>query len=90
MIYSAGWDRRDRWTLRFLDPELERSYQHADHAEGVRRVRTTSLVAVGAWVLVGLIMPPAVGVAPGPTWLISGFMAVGALVTAGGSRGRRG
>lgn len=86
MTFAAGWDRRDRWTLRFLDPELERSYQHADHAEGVRRVRTTSFVAVGAWSLVAVIMPPVLGVAPGPVWLISGFMAVGALVTAGASR----
>jgi hypothetical protein len=27
-------------TLRFVDPELERSYQLADQVEGVRRVRT--------------------------------------------------
>ncbi len=86
MIFPAGWDRLDPWTLRFLDSELERSYQHADHAEGVRRIRTTSLLAVGAWTLVAVILPPVVGVDPGPTWLISGLMAVGALVTAGVSQ----
>jgi class 3 adenylate cyclase len=74
MAFPAGWDRVDRWTLHFLDPDLERSYQLADHAEGVRRVRTASLVAVLVWVLVGMIGPPAVGVSPGPTWLIAGTM----------------
>ena len=86
MISPVGWDRRDRWTLRFLDPELEESYQHADHAEGVRRLRTTSLVAVGAWVLVALIGPPVLDVAPGQTWLISGLMIILLFASAGVSR----
>jgi class 3 adenylate cyclase len=86
VVFPAGWDRRDRWTLRFVDPELERLYQHADHAEGVRRVRTASFVAVGAWVLVALIGPPVVGVAPGPIWLISGLVIFILLVSAGVSQ----
>ena len=48
-----AWDRRDPWTLRFTDPNMERSYQHADQAEGMRRLRITSLVAAVVWV--GLI-----------------------------------
>src|SRR5712671_3296326 len=76
MAFPAGWNRRYRWTLRFVDPELERSYQLADQVEGVRRVRTASLVAVGVWLLVALIGPPVVGVPPGPVWLISGSMTV--------------
>lgn len=83
MVFPAGWDRIDRWTLRFVDSDLERAYQHADHVAGVRRVRTTSFVAVGAWVLVALIGPPVLGVAPGPTWLICGVMIVALLVSAG-------
>jgi len=83
VFFPAGWDQHDQWTLRFLDQELERSYQHADHAAGVRRVRTASLVAVGVWVLVALIGPPVVGVAPGPVWLISGAMIVFLLASAG-------
>jgi len=79
----SGWDRHDTWTLRFADPELERSYQEADGAEGVRRVRTASLGAVVVWVLVALIGPPAVGMAPGPTWLISGVMVALLLTCAG-------
>ncbi len=86
MIFPAGWDRRDRWTLRFLDPDLEETYQHADHAEGVRRLRTTSLVAVGAWALVALIGPLVLDIAPGQTWLISGLMIIVLLASAGVSR----
>ena len=74
MAFPAGWDRRDPWTLRFVDPGLERAYQHADQAEGVRRARTASLVATLVWVLVALLGPAAVGVEPGPAWLICGLM----------------
>src|SRR6266852_5183789 len=83
MAFPAGWDRRDAWTMHFVDPDLERSYQYADQAEGVRRVRTASLVATIAWVLVALIGPPSVGVPPGPTWLISGVTTVFLLASAG-------
>ena len=76
MAFPDGWDRRDLWTLRFLDPELERAYGLADQAQGVRRVRTAALVAIVVWLLVGLLGPPAIGVDPGPTWLISGTMMV--------------
>jgi class 3 adenylate cyclase len=83
VAFPAGWDRRDPRTLRFADPELERSYQLADQAEGVRRVRIASLIAAVVWVLVAVIGPPAVGVPPGPTWLICGFMTVFLLASAG-------
>ncbi|MGZ6270522.1 MAG: adenylate/guanylate cyclase domain-containing protein [Candidatus Limnocylindrales bacterium] len=83
MAFPAGWDRCYPWTLRFVDPVLERSYQHADQAEGVRRVRTASLLAVGVWVLVALVGPAAIDVAPGSTWLISGVMTVVLLASAG-------
>jgi len=76
MAFPAGWNRRHPWTLRFVDPELERSYQLADQVEGVRRVRTASLVAVVVWLLVAVIGPPVVDVPPGPVWLISGSMTV--------------
>jgi class 3 adenylate cyclase len=74
MAFSPGWDQRDRSTLRFLDQELERAYQQADQAQAVRRVRTAALVAATVWVIVGLLGPPAIGVEPGPTWLITSTM----------------
>jgi class 3 adenylate cyclase len=83
VVFPAGWERRDPWTLRFVDPELERSYQHSDQVEGVRRARTASLVAAVVWVLVALIGPPAIGVAPGPTRLICAVMTVFLVACAG-------
>src|SRR4029077_11975460 len=76
MAFPAGWDRLNSLTLRFVDPELERAYQHADLAEGVRRVRTASLSAVVVWVLVGLIAPPALAVDAARVWPIAGVMMV--------------
>jgi class 3 adenylate cyclase len=84
--FPAGWDRHNRWTLRFLDPRLERLYQHADAAQSVRRARAASLIAVAVWVLVALVGPPALGVAAGSTWLICGMMTAFLLACAGASR----
>jgi class 3 adenylate cyclase len=83
VVFEPGWDRRYPWTLRFVDPDLERSYQHADRVEGLRRVRTASLSATVVWVLVALIGPSALGVAPPSVWLISGVMTVFLLASAG-------
>ncbi len=88
MTFAVGWDRLDRFTLRFVDPELERSYQDADQAPGVRRARTASLLAVVVWVLVAVIGPPAIGIAAGSTWLIAGVMTVFLLGCAAGGRRR--
>jgi class 3 adenylate cyclase len=82
----GGWDRRDRWTLQFADPELEHSYRDADQVQGVRRARTASLIAAGVWVLVALVGPRSVGVAPGATYLIAGAMTAFLLLCAGASR----
>jgi len=86
MAFPEGWDRFDRFTLRFVDRELERSYQHADQAEGVRRARTTSLVAAVVWIVVAIIGPSAVGATPATAWAICGTMTVFLLATAGASR----
>ena len=86
MTFPVDWDRRDRWTLRFVDPELERSYRQADQAQGVRRARTASLLAAVVWVLVAVVGPPAIGISPGSTWLIAGVMTVFLFVCAGASR----
>ena len=65
VTFPVGWDRRDRWTLRFVDPELERSFSTPTRPQSVRRARTASLIAVVVWVLVALVGPPRDGVAPG-------------------------
>src|SRR2546428_4989407 len=86
MASPEGWDRFDRFTLRCVDRELERAYQHADQAEGVRRVRTASLMAAVVWVVVAIIGPPALGASPATAWAICGTMTVFLLATAGASR----
>ncbi|HEX5250110.1 MAG TPA: adenylate/guanylate cyclase domain-containing protein [Gaiellales bacterium] len=86
MSFPVAWDRRHISTLRFVDPELERAYQDADQAQGVRRARAASLLAAVVWVLVALIGPPAIGISAGSTWLIAGLMTVFLLACAGASR----
>jgi hypothetical protein len=86
MAFPEGWDRFDRFTLRFVDRELEGAYQHADRSEGVRRARTASLVAAVVWVVVAIIGPPAIGAAPATAWAICGPMTLFLLATAGASR----
>jgi class 3 adenylate cyclase len=86
VTFPVGWDGLNRLTLRFVEPELERAYRDADQAPGVRRARTASLLAVGVWVLVALVGPPAVGIAAGSTWLIAGVMTVFLLGCAWASR----
>jgi class 3 adenylate cyclase len=86
MAFPPGWDQHDRLTLRFLDLDLERAYRQADQAQGVRRVRTAALVAAAVWVIVGLLGPSAIGVEPGPTWLITGTMTVFLIACAIASR----
>src|SRR4029077_4347796 len=70
MAFPEGWDRFDRFPLRFVDRELESAYQHADQVEGIRRVRTASLVAALVWVVVAIIGPPARGAARAPAGAI--------------------
>lgn len=86
MTFPAQWDARDRWTLRFVDPKLERAYQEADQVQGVRRARVASLIAAGVWVLVALVGPPSAGVRPASTWLIAGLMTALLLALAHASR----
>ncbi len=86
MALPLGWDRRNSRTLRFVAPELEHAYQHDDETDGIRRVRTASLVAIGNWVAVAILAPPALGIAAGPIWLICGTMVIVCLVSAALSR----
>jgi len=86
MAFVEGSDRFDRVTLRFVDPELERAYQLADQADGVRRARIASLVAAAVWVVIAIIGPSAVGASPETAWAICVPMVVFLLATAGASR----
>ena len=52
-----GWDRRSPWTLRFLDPALERAYRLAMAGPGRLRFRIANMVGGGIWVSVGVLGP---------------------------------
>ena len=86
MALPPGWDRRDSRTLRFVDPELERAYQRDDEADGIRRVRTASLIAISNWIAVAILGPLTLGIAAGPTWFICGTMVIVSLAAAVMSR----
>ena len=58
LALSPGWDRRNPWTLRFVDPELERAYEAAMAAPGTERLRIAHLVGGGIWLVVGTLGPP--------------------------------
>jgi len=86
---AAGWDRYEPWTLRFVDRELERSYQHADLDAGRRRVRIASLGAIAVWLIVAVVGPPAVGVDPAFSTAICATMVVVLLASASLTRWAR-
>ena len=54
----SGWDRRDLLTLRFSDPDLERSYGAATAEPGRQRLRVACVLGAGIWLTIGLIGPP--------------------------------
>ena len=69
---QPGWDRRDPWTLRFLDPGLERSYASAMAAPGRLRLRIASLVGAGVW-LSAVLLSPLLGVAVLPFVVVNNY-----------------
>jgi class 3 adenylate cyclase len=64
--FSPGWDRRNLWTLRFVDAALEREYKAAMSAPGRLRFRIANLVGGGIWVTLGIVGPPLLGLPPIP------------------------
>lgn len=54
---QPGWDRRDPWTLRFLDPGLELSYTSVMAGPGRLRLRIACLVGSGIWIFLALLSP---------------------------------
>lgn len=70
-----GWDRRNPWTLRFVDPELERQYEAATAESGRQRFRIALPVGIGIWITAGLIGPPLLGVPSLPFYAAAAVMA---------------
>jgi len=69
LALSPGWDRRNPWTLRFVDPELERAYEAAMAAPGTERLRIAHLVGGGIWLVVGTLGPPLLSMAALPFYV---------------------
>ena len=66
---APGWDRRSPWTLRFLDPELERNYRAAMAGPGRHRFRIANLVGAGIWASIGVIAPMLLDMSPVPFYV---------------------
>jgi class 3 adenylate cyclase len=80
-----GWDRRNPWTLRFVDPALERAYQAAMAQPGRHRLRIAAPFGAGLWILAAIIGPPLLGVPELPFYATSaaetGWLAFVTLLT---------
>ena len=75
MDLRAGWDRRSRATLRFVDPELERAYQ-VTAAASPAEFRLGPLIAALLWVAGGLLAPVVTGANPAPIYAIAAGMVI--------------
>jgi class 3 adenylate cyclase len=80
------WDRRSRWTLRFADTALERSYTVAMAAPASSRLRVACILGAAIWVTLGGVGPLLLGVPEAPIYATSIVnaswdLAVAALIT---------
>jgi class 3 adenylate cyclase len=82
VAFASGWDSFDKRTLHFLDADLEHAYQKAESADATKRAQATGLAAAATWVVLGIVGPPAIGVAPEKTWAIAAALTVFNLATA--------
>jgi class 3 adenylate cyclase len=57
--FGPGWDRQDRWTLRFVDADLERAYVETMAVPARQRLRTFLLLGSGLW-LIGVLLYPTI------------------------------
>ena len=69
-----GWDRRNPWTLRFVDPELERRYAAAMAEPGRQRLRIAMAVGIGIWITAGIIGPPLLDIPAPPFYAAAAVM----------------
>jgi class 3 adenylate cyclase len=60
--FGPGWDRQDRWTLRFLDPTVEQAYLDATSELGRQRQRIAISVGTPLWVIAAVLGPPLLGI----------------------------
>jgi len=89
VAFPTGWDRRDRWTLAFLDSAVERAFQAAASDPARRRLVLNAVANVPVWIVgtiaAGLVIP---GIFDRPIWLFAVAQCVG--LAAGGIWAQRG
>jgi class 3 adenylate cyclase len=73
LTLTPGWDDRNRFTLRFLDPEVERLYQANALVSGAQ-LRSGPLVSAGLWVVGGWLAPIVTHAVATPIYVIAGAM----------------
>ena len=79
MTPRPSWQARSRRTLRFVDREVEHEYQ-ASAAVGTAQLRAGPLIAVGLWLVGGLLTPWVTHVVATPVYAIAAAMAMANLV----------
>jgi class 3 adenylate cyclase len=72
---SPGWDQRDPWTLRFVDPDLEHDYQLNVARAARHRLRIAHLLGAPVWVTLGFIGPPMLSMPATPFLVAAGLNA---------------
>src|SRR3954454_390160 len=77
---QPGCDRRDPWTLRFIDPALEQSYSTAMARQARLRHRIACLLGSGIWLL-ALLFSPLLGV-PVLSFVVGALVNIGWLMRA--------
>jgi cation transport ATPase len=81
VTHRPSWQARSRRTLRFIDRDVEREYQ-ASAAVSTAQLRAGRLIAVGLWLVGGLLTPWVTHVVATPVYAIAGAMAIANLVGA--------
>ena len=64
--FRPGWDKRDRVTLRFINPFVEQSYLDDMSAPGTQRLGIACTIGVPLWLGVGLLGPLLLNIPPAP------------------------
>jgi class 3 adenylate cyclase len=79
---GPGWDRQDRWTLRFLDPALEGGYRQAMTPSTHQRLRAFLALGAAVWLIAAVLGPIFLGVSAAWWWLAAAAATAEAAVAA--------
>ncbi len=69
--FRPGWDSQHRWTLRFVDRVLERSYLGTMAQPGRLRLGVACFAGAAIWAQAALLGPPLLKIPGGPVYVAS-------------------